>query len=85
MLVSESKSSSELARKLGYSGSSGTITRLRKKLTELNIDTSHWTGQLWSKGKTCLDDPRVRPWKALEDIFSTKSNASATYLTYSHV
>lgn len=32
--------------------SSSSMTRLSKKIKELNIDTSHFTGQLWSKGKS---------------------------------
>lgn len=79
-LVNESKSSAELARRLGYSPKSGTITRLKKKLVELNIDTSHWTGQLWNKGKTSLEDARMRPRKPNEEIFSENSNAAATYV-----
>jgi Zn finger protein HypA/HybF involved in hydrogenase expression len=75
----ESYSCSEACRKLGLPDRSGTITRLRSHIIKNNIDISHWTGKLWSKGKTSLDDSRIRS-KDAKDIFSENSNASPCYV-----
>lgn len=79
VLVKDCQSSAELCRKLGYNSSSST-TRMRVFLLSLNVDISHWSGQLWSKGKTALEDNRLRPNKSIMDIFSERSNASVGYV-----
>lgn len=79
-VVSNSFSSSEACEKLGMAGKSGSVTRFRKFLDDNKIDYSHWTGQLWSKGKTCLDDDRLRNNKDNSLIFTEKSNASSHYV-----
>lgn len=79
-VVSETYSSSEACRRLGMAGNSGTTTRFRKFLSEKDIDFSHWTGELWSKGKTCLDDERLRKTKDNSLIFTENSNASSHYV-----
>ena len=79
-VVAESFSSSEACEKLGMAGKSGSITRFRKFLDEKQIDCSHWTGQSWSKGKTSLDDDRLRKAKDNSLIFTENSNASSHYV-----
>jgi hypothetical protein len=79
-VVSESFSSSEACEKLGMAGKSGSVTRFRKFLDENEIDYSHWTGQLWSKGKTSLNDERLRKNKDNSLIFTENSNASSHYV-----
>lgn len=54
----ESYSLAEVLRKSGRSGG-GAQQTLKKKISEFGIDTSHFTGQLWSKGKTATTDPRL--------------------------
>ena len=49
------KSMAELLRELNLKLGGGTQSYMRKKLVLLNIDCSHWTGQLWSKGKSLKD------------------------------
>lgn len=73
----ESYSAAEAARKLGIVDFGNTLTRIRKKISDNNIDISHWTGQLWSKGKTALDDKRIRN---TEDIFVEDSKATPHYV-----
>jgi hypothetical protein len=73
-------SAAEAARLLGLTDTGNTVTRLKQKLKQNNIDTSHWTGQLWSKGKTALDDARIRKSKPVQDIFTENSNASPHYV-----
>lgn len=73
-------SSSQAAREFGLPDGGGTITRLRKLILENQIDISHWTGQLWSKGKTSLEDERLRKTKDNSLIFTENSNASSHYV-----
>lgn len=60
----ESYSLAEVLRKSGRSGG-GAQQTLKKKISEFGIDTSHFTGQLWSKGKTAATDSRLA--KAVEN------------------
>lgn len=51
-LVNESLSYSELLEKLGRSCSSGSNqTKIKELVNKHNINTSHFTGMLWSKGR----------------------------------
>lgn len=77
--VAKVYSCAELCRLLGLSSTGGTVSRLNKKVKSLNLDTNHWTGQFWNKGKSSLDDERVRK-KPVEQIFTEESNASASYV-----
>ncbi len=64
------------AEKLGLLGG-GNLTKLKKLIDKHSIDCSHFTGQLWSKGKTALDDPRIGKGK---EIFVENSSASSLYV-----
>ena len=73
-LVKESVSIAEVLRKLGYSScGGGTHTILKQKIEKLKLDTSHFTGQKWSAGKTKLDDDRIRTRVSREHIFCEDS------------
>lgn len=50
-IVLESISVAEVLRKLGLRQSGGSHSHITKKLTDLNIDTSHFLGQRSSQGK----------------------------------
>lgn len=76
----ESFNSSEACRKLGLSGQGSSVTALKKLLLVKQIDISHWTGQLWSKGKTVFEDSRVGKGVSVEDIFCKESKASSSYV-----
>jgi hypothetical protein len=76
----KASSAAEAARELSLGDSGGNTTRLKKILLENKIDTSHWTGQLWSKGKTCLDDKRIRKTRDVAEIFVENSNTSSSYV-----
>ena len=41
----------QLCEALGLKKAGGNCDLLRKKIAKFDIDTSHWEGQLWSKGK----------------------------------
>ena len=73
-LCAESFSLAEVLRKAGRKGG-GAQQTLKKKIQEYNIDTSHFTGQLWSKGKTKIEDNRItsREKYNLEEIFVKNS------------
>jgi len=50
--VKVSHSLSEVIRGLNLKVAGGNFDTVRRKIAQLNLDTSHFTGQLWSKGKT---------------------------------
>ena len=51
--VSESQSKSQLIRKMGGDGNGGGWYRMVNRLIrQWDVDTSHFTGQGWSKGKS---------------------------------
>jgi hypothetical protein len=50
-LVKESFSFGEVTRKLGLRSSTGSQTHITKRIQEFNIDTSHFLGKAWNKGK----------------------------------
>lgn len=79
-VVKETFSASEACRRLGMS-TQGSATRFRKYLKDNEIDFSHWTGQLWSKGKTSLEDKRIKSTgNTYDDVFAENSSANATYV-----
>lgn len=51
----EVKSMSSLLRKLGLIPAGGNFAHTKKKLQSLKVDTSHWTGQGWSKNQQTKD------------------------------
>ena len=74
-LCAESFSLAEVLRKAGRKQAGGNQTTLKKKIQEFNIDISHFTGQLWNKGKTSEDDPRIKGNEkySLEEVFIENS------------
>jgi 5-methylcytosine-specific restriction endonuclease McrA len=43
---------------LGYSCAGGNRCTVKEVIARLNLDTSHWTGQLWSKDKQLKEIPQ---------------------------
>lgn len=74
-LCSTSYSFAEVLRKAGRKQSGGNQETLKRKIKEFNIDISHFTGQLWSKGKTKIDDQRISSNEkyTLEEVFKENS------------
>jgi len=58
--VKEVKSMEGLLRKLGKKIAGGTRLGLKKKIQNLGLSTSHWTGQLWSKGRQLKSFPEMK-------------------------
>ena len=79
-IVQDSYSAAEVCKKLGYCATGSSNTAIRKALLAMQIDISHWTGQLWSKGKTCLDDARISKLVNINEIFVENSKSSAGYV-----
>ncbi len=70
-LCQDSYSLAEVLRKAGRKQAGGNQETLKKKITEFGIDTSHFTGMLWNKGKTKETDNRIKSAEkySLEEIF----------------
>lgn len=75
--VNTSKSISEVIRKLNCKINGGTHSQITTKIKNLNIDTSHFTGQLWSKGLDALKDHRLGN---TDKIFIENSKYSRSYI-----
>ena len=54
--VKESKSVAEVLRCLSLREAGGNFKTIKIKIAQLSLDTSHFTGMLWSKGQ------RVKEW-----------------------
>ena len=63
-IVNSSLSNREVARKLGYSpNGGGTMQSIKRMYQEYDIDTSHFTGQLWNKGVYDYDSFTTNSYK----------------------
>lgn len=58
--VSESESISGLLRYFGLRPSGGNYVYMKHFISLYEIDTGHFTGQSWSKGKTYTTDDRIK-------------------------
>ena len=74
-LCADSFSLAQVLRKAGRKQAGGNQATLKKKIQEFNIDTSHFTGQLWNKGKTKEEDNRIATQEkySLEEVFIENS------------
>lgn len=75
-LCKDSYSFAEVLRKAGRKQSGGNQETLKRKIAEFQVDISHFTGQLWSKGKTKADDPRIYSKEKynIDEIFCENSS-----------
>ena len=74
-LCASSYSLAEVLKKAGRKPGGGNQETLKKKIMEFEIDISHFTGQLWNKGKTKETDSRIasREQYQLEEVFCLNS------------
>jgi len=77
--VKNSTSLAQVLQKLNLRGAGGTHAHIKKIIQEMQLDTSHFTGQLWSKGKTALDDSRISK-KDTSKFFVENSVAVPSYI-----
>jgi hypothetical protein len=75
--VAESFSLAEVLRKFDIRPAGGNYDTVKRRIAGLKLDTSHFTGKNWSKGKKSRA-VRLRPW---EDILVENS----TYMSTAHL
>ncbi len=66
--VKTSFSIREALGKLGLAPQGGNYKTFNTRVKKLNLDTSHFTGQLWSKGKT------LKPKRNIQDYLTNKQS-----------
>lgn len=64
-IVAQSQSIMEVLRRLGLKETGGNHSHIKNVIKKLNLDTSHFLGQGWNKGKTFEKRP-------LEDYLSNR-------------
>lgn len=67
-IVKKSKSIREVLSNLNMATAGGNYQTIKKKIAEHNIDTSHFTGQAWNKGKT------LGPKRSVDEYLSNKKS-----------
>ena len=75
-IIKESYSLAEVLRKLGRRDCGGNYKTLQKYIDKYNLDTSHFTGQTWNRGKTG-EETAVIP---LDQILKENTNYKSSYL-----
>lgn len=77
-LCKDSYSFAEVLKKAGRKQGGGAQETLKKKIIEFDINISHFTGQLWNKGKTKETDNRIKSAEKyrIEDIFIKNSSVT---------
>jgi 5-methylcytosine-specific restriction endonuclease McrA len=75
-VAKESFSIRQMVLKFGLKQTGGNNTSMKKRLIKFEVDTSHFTGMLWSKGKTRIEDNRIFHKYSIEDIFCEESKVS---------
>ena len=73
-VVSECESFRQVLKKLGLKEAGGNYANIQKRIKQFDIDTSHFHGQVWNKGKT---------WSKVKDITDVLVENS-TYKTGLH-
>lgn len=68
--VEGSSSLRQVMLKLGIAAEGGNYRTVKERIQVLRIDTGHFTGQSWSKGK------RIGPRRAIEELFSRRRVSS---------
>ena len=72
-IVKESFSVADVCRKLQIKPATGSQSNLSKRIQEYDLDTSHFTGQGWNKGKTFVKYP-------IEDYLSNERFVKSSQL-----
>jgi hypothetical protein len=80
ILAAESRSVNAIVKKIGTPRAGGSAHRwVKKKLTDFQIDTSHFTGRGWAKGLNGETTPQLRS-KSDEEVFCLESKVTGTKL-----
>lgn len=75
----KSLSYTQVIKRLGIPYCGSTHAKIKNEIIRLNIDISHFTGMLWNKGKTLLDDERLSD-RNKNEIFVENSKFSKSYV-----
>lgn len=80
-LVKDSISVSEVLRKAGKQPSGGMHRMIKNYIAKFDIDTAHFncSAKAWSKGKTQLDDSRIRSG-TVEKVLVKNGTANTAYV-----
>lgn len=76
--VQNSLSYAEVLRKIGLKVAGSNYDTVKRKIIELNLDTSHMTGQGWNQGARYK---QIKPKKPIEEILVEHS----TYVNTNHL
>lgn len=63
--VKNSLSYAEVLRRLGLKAAGSNYDTVKRKISELNLDTSHMTGQAWNQGEKYR---QIKPKQPIEEI-----------------
>lgn len=74
--VQESLSYAEVLRKLGLKTAGNNYDTVKRKIQELNLDTSHMTGQVWNQGERFKTIKPARPLNKVLVEHSTWINSN---------
>lgn len=72
-IIKESYSLRNSMLKLGLSESGGGYSKIKKLIAEFNLDTTHFTGPLWNKGKSSVTDDRIKSKYTIDEMFCIDS------------
>jgi len=81
--INSSSSISETLSKIGLKPAGGNYRHLKDLISKNQIDTSHFTGQLWNKGKTI--GPKRHIEEYLSNRFKISSNNLRKRLLHEHI
>ena len=56
-IIKESLTWSQVCRKIGVKPATGSQSHVKKRAIEFGIDSSHFVGQAWNKGRTFVKKP----------------------------
>lgn len=76
--VKTSLSYAEVLRKIGLKVAGSNYDTVKRKIAELNLDTSHMTGKVWNQGERFR---QIKPKQPLEEILVEHS----TYVNTNHL
>lgn len=69
--VKTSLSYAEVLRKIGLKVAGSNYDTVKRKITELNLDTSHMTGKVWNQGERYR---QIKPKRPIEEILVEHSD-----------
>lgn len=75
--VKESYSYSEVCRKLNLSPKGGNLKTVRETIKKLKLDSLHFTGMRWNKGKTSKDHLSIRKKDISKILICNSKNSSS--------